>query len=253
MCLYLSMSNNLDIVFGAGILGIVGSSGTNPTAQNPRSPKAPKPPPIPQPWKTGAKHPKFPDRVNPKNPKFYSLNIHREYGQARGNGDGSSWTPAAGIRELIQNLIDGILQTKRVRQHELRVEEWHDGKLVSADASGIDLLSTHGKQTVVFYIYHRDDPPFRSKGPKRWPLGYVAWRPDPSGRDGIGDLELYNVGRLLPTAWTMGVTTKAGDPDAIGQWGDGAKIGTYVGDKHLRVFSCSTAQYCFIRYQCFAP
>lgn len=197
-------------------------------------PMAPKAPKIPKPWKVGGKPPKFPSPVKMSSPKLHSLNMKRNYGQSR-NGK-NSWDAAAGFRELVQNLLDGILQTKNLQQHQLRVEEWRDGQLVTAPPASKPSQETPTSSTPVpeygvtveFYFYHKDDLPPKGRGKKLLsPLGYVAWRPSscPDALPGIGDVELYNVGRMLASSWSLGSTTKAKSKNLIGQFGDGAKIG----------------------------
>lgn len=159
--------------------------------------------------------------------------MKRNYGQSR-NGK-NSWDAAAGFRELIQNLLDGILQTKDLQQYQLRVEEWRNGQLVaplslstnkpSKDSSTPPTPASDDRATVEFYFYHKDDPPPKGRGKRLSPLGYVAWKPCPEGRPDIGDVELFNVGRMLASSWTLGSTTKKKNENLIGQFGDGAKIG----------------------------
>lgn len=176
-------------------------------------------------------------------PKLHSLNMKRNYGQSR---HGNSWDAAAGFRELVQNLFDGILQTKDLQQHQIRVEEWRDGQLVTVPPPSNPSQDTPTPSTPVpeygvmveFYFYQKDDLPPKGRGKKLSPLGYVAWRPSscPDVLPGIGDVELYNVGRMLASSWSLGSTTKARKKDLIGQFGDGAKIG-----------NCSPIDISFIR------
>lgn len=135
----------------------------------------------------------------------------REYGASTG-----VWRSVAGVRELIQNLYDGILEAKELESHsQLRVEEFSNGERAPSCAKHPE---SHPPAThVQSFLYDVDDTTHR-------PLGHVAWKPnkeDPS----LADLELFNAGTVSWGSWAFGGSTKGDDPKFIGEHGDGAKMG----------------------------
>ncbi|KAA1474379.1 hypothetical protein DENSPDRAFT_326921 [Dentipellis sp. KUC8613] len=148
--------------------------------------------------------------------RMTGLNIHRNYGKSRSSS--RTWGAASGIRELVQNLYDAILDVRGIFPHEVRVEELRKGEEVAADAPSLD-LSTNPLE---LFLYDMSRP--SAWGMDTKPVGYIAWKPS-SEHAGFGDLELYNVGRMPDTAWCLGGSSKGSNPHLIGQYGDGLKMG----------------------------
>lgn len=178
---------------------------------------------IPQPWLTngGIHAPKFPGLPLQKTQlnKLQRLNLTRNY------CNNPTWTPKAGFRELIQNVVDGILQAAGLQQHQLRVEEYRDGKLVTPEeAASASTLPEEPieRKTVEFFFYRQDTPTPTEEGKKIAPLGYVAWRPDPK-KLGYGDIELFNIGTMTKIVWSIGYSSKP--IGGAGGHGEGAKLG----------------------------
>ncbi|TFY74460.1 hypothetical protein EWM64_g9552, partial [Hericium alpestre] len=178
------------------------------------------------PWRVGggARLLKFPapDCNAPGKPKkrFHHLNMNREYGVSR--NPKSNWDSKAGVRELIQNMIDGTMQARNLRLRDIRVEEMYNGRPITAE--DISTMSTMPPcHPLEIFLYDQKAAASTSGGGKPRPVAYAAWRPS-TGKAGYGDLELYNVGQITVSAWTMGGSTKKNNPDLIGQYGDGLKI-----------------------------
>ncbi|KAI0055757.1 hypothetical protein BV25DRAFT_1832890 [Artomyces pyxidatus] len=197
------------------------SSDDESEVERPRSPRKsarPKKPAKLTPWKVGGtpSAPVFPDASKIRSwQKIIDLNIERGYGRSRSAS--RAWGAAAGLRELIQNLFDGILEYKNLQPHELRVEEVPAGKRVDPTAPFV------GECEQEFHLFLYDaNLAAGSTKQQLQPLGYVAWRPSTSNN---GDLELFNVGQMSKSAWAMGHSTKKKDKKFVGQYGDGAKIG----------------------------
>lgn len=201
------------------------------TSTKPKQPPTPKEPKRKKlrPWNARGKPPTFPSPFTEKDAKskhLCRLNVKRSYGKADG------WGPAQGLRELVQNVFDGILEATGLQQHQLLVEEFHNGQFVNTADPTSPPPEASANDTIVFYFYRADDQPSAStdkpstrKQAKPPPLGYVAWMPYPN-HPGFGNIELFNIGKMNVSAWTFGFTTKnASKEKYIGGKGEGAKVG----------------------------
>ncbi|KAA1474362.1 hypothetical protein DENSPDRAFT_840926 [Dentipellis sp. KUC8613] len=191
----------------------------------PRTSSVTRPPPKLRPWKVGgnSRPQKFPYwRENGKLSVSWSLmhglNMHRDYGKSRSSS--STWGSAAGVRELVQNLFDAILDVRHVLPHQIRVEEFHKGKSIVGSTSDTELPLN--SESVELFLY--DTSIASASDEVSEPVGYVAWKPS-LDKPGFGDLELYNVGSISYSSWYLGGTSKGSKPHLIGQYGDGLKIG----------------------------
>jgi hypothetical protein len=129
------------------------------------------------------------------------LNIAAAYGRIE------VWTPSAGVRELVQNLFDGIISF--AKSHNV---EWKNITcIVTKDSvQGTDLyeLFLSGWNTPVL-------------------AGWIAIKPAESGDYHSMDVEVYNRTAKkvdFKKFLVLGATTKRNDPDTIGEHGDGLKM-----------------------------
>lgn len=153
------------------------------------------------------------------------LNISQGYGKE------DAWTRTAGLRELIQNMFDGILSHLRTEDpnanpRDIEVNEVHSytgpGRLKGS------LMHVQFGQTITFEFRHRQDQtivPSKRKGKTKvdLPLGWFSFK---ALQYGSCHLELYNGGLpiKLEECLTFGNTSKEGKTGFIGQHGDGMKM-----------------------------
>ncbi|KAJ7164554.1 hypothetical protein C8R43DRAFT_987452 [Mycena crocata] len=190
--------------------------------------------------------------------KPFPLNIHESYCRR------SNWNPAAGIRELIQNLYDGVLQSYGVTPDKIDVEEQSESQ-----GQGVVLFRFFKKKTTAHCRRAGygclASIAFTPQG-KLKPRSLSAVRDqceDPTSKmprrqaaKKHSELELINHGvQLSSDVLRMGNTTKTSDEIPvesylIGSHGEGMKVGinalvrdghgrqwafTHSGDKELAV------------------
>lgn len=157
--------------------------------------------------------------------KRKDLNISQHYGKE------DTWTRTAGLRELIQNMFDGILSHLRTEDpnfnpRDIEVNEVHSP--TDPRQSKRSLMRVQFGQTITFEFRHRQDQatvPSKRKGKAKvdLPLGWFSFK---ALQYGYCHLELYNGGSPieLGECLTFGNTSKEGKSGFIGQHGDGMKM-----------------------------
>jgi hypothetical protein len=128
-----------------------------------------------------------------------SLNIHRNY------GDPNVWHVKSGVREILQNFWDGLLQ-----KDDEEIRKPSDINIVE--------VTTRGK-ALSFTAYDRRKQTATNKGEE---IGYIKYTPGKK-------LEVVNRGVALKrTHLLMGKTSKGGGRNTIGIHGEGMKIGGWM-------------------------
>ncbi|KAI0887416.1 uncharacterized protein GGS22DRAFT_198712 [Annulohypoxylon maeteangense] len=117
----------------------------------------------------------------------------------------TQWGPVEAFRELVQNWWDGIIQSFKLSEQDIKVtrRENDDEIVYTAISPGSyrDIARSHEC------------------------LGYIRW----SQQDGAGTVEITNrQATLEPCHMNMGSTTKATDENQIGMHGEGLKIALLV-------------------------
>lgn len=152
------------------------------------------------------------------------LNISQGYGKK------VAWPRSAGLRELIQNMFDGILAHLResegdnVSPRDIEVQETNPASVEQRPNQHMPFLPSGTK--ITFEFRRRKDPvavPAKRKG-KATDIPLLGWI-SIRIQYHTCDLELYNRGTPLDLdCLTFGHTSKEGQSGFIGQHGDGMKM-----------------------------
>ncbi|KAK0245267.1 hypothetical protein EDD85DRAFT_12522 [Armillaria nabsnona] len=151
--------------------------------------------------------------IPPRGHAKIRLNLARTYGRTQ------IWNPTSGVRELVQNWFDGILQKHQVEADDVVVVEKTRSK--KSEICNIPLASTDPQPKKIVFLA---SIPLQSNGGKPPCVAQVIYTDN--GNPLRRKLELINFDvALLRKNLLMGQTSKQEDANAIGGHGEGMKVG----------------------------
>lgn len=151
--------------------------------------------------------------IPPRGHAKIRLNLARTYGRTQ------IWNPTSGVRELVQNWFDGILQKYQVEADDVVVVEKTRSK--KSENCNIPLASTDPQPKKIVFSA---SIPLQSNGGKPPCVAQVIYTDN--GNPLRRKLELINFDvALLRKNLLMGQTSKQEDANAIGGHGEGMKVG----------------------------
>ena len=140
-----------------------------------------------------------------------------------------SWPISAGIRELIQNCFDAIMQQAGVASEDIYTTVTHNGTVYTysclSPSDFIIPLDSHFPSggSITFYFSLKPDNNKKGLKPSKVWLGWISWMKDENGQ---GKLELFNRGEPMSLrAMNFGHTSKGSDVKYIGMHGEGNESG----------------------------